>query len=160
MTPELTALTLAALLQVVQFVLYAVPANLELGSGYTMSARDREPSRQMSDKTRRLGRAMDNHFEGLILFGIAVGVVQMSGQNTVVTATCAWAYLAGALHSGLCLRLDTGPLAHLGCGPFRHNRTACRGTRLIPCTGAPVYGRCTLGVQVVPPLFDQGELNV
>tara|TARA_R110002020_G_scaffold451607_2_gene665680 strand:+ start:7958 stop:8353 length:396 start_codon:yes stop_codon:yes gene_type:complete len=94
MTPELTALTLAALLQVVQFVLYAVPANLELGSGYTMSARDREPSRQMSDKTRRLGRAMDNHFEGLILFGIAVGVVQMSGQNTVVTATCAWAYLA------------------------------------------------------------------
>ena len=94
MTPELTALTLAALLQVVQFVLYAVPANLELGSGYTMSARDREPSRQMSDKPRRLGRAMDNHFEGLILFGIAVGVVQMSGQNTVVTATCAWAYLA------------------------------------------------------------------
>ena len=94
MTPELTALTLAALLQVVQFVLYAVPANLELGSGYTMSARDREPSRQMSEKTRRLGRAMDNHFEGLILFGIAVGVVQMSGQNTVVTAACAWAYLA------------------------------------------------------------------
>tara|TARA_R110000787_G_scaffold48632_10_gene116958 strand:+ start:771 stop:1166 length:396 start_codon:yes stop_codon:yes gene_type:complete len=94
MTPELTALTLAALLQVVQFVLYAVPANLELGSGYTMSARDREPSRQMSDKTRRLGRAMDNHFEGLILFGIAVGVVQMSGQNTGVTAACAWAYLA------------------------------------------------------------------
>lgn len=94
MTPELTALTLAALLQVVQFVLYAVPANLELGSGYTMSARDREPSRQMSDKTRRLGRAMDNHFEGLILFGIAVGVVQMSGQNTGVTAACAWIYLA------------------------------------------------------------------
>lgn len=94
MTPELTALTLAALLQVVQFVLYAVPANLELGSGYTMSARDREPSRQMSEKTRRLGRAMDNHFEGLILFGIAVGVVQMSGQNTGVTAACAWVYLA------------------------------------------------------------------
>jgi len=94
MTPELTALTLAALLQVVQFVLYAVPANLELGSGYTMSARDREPSRQMSEKTRRLGRAMDNHFEGLILFGIAVGVVQMSGQNTGVTAACAWIYLA------------------------------------------------------------------
>ncbi|MDR9483807.1 MAG: MAPEG family protein, partial [Sediminimonas sp.] len=35
MTPELTALTLAALLQVVQYVLYAVPANLELGTGYT-----------------------------------------------------------------------------------------------------------------------------
>ena len=41
MTPELTALTLAALLQVVQFVLMAVPANLELGPGKTASARDR-----------------------------------------------------------------------------------------------------------------------
>ncbi|PIV73605.1 MAG: hypothetical protein COW55_12420, partial [Rhodobacteraceae bacterium CG17_big_fil_post_rev_8_21_14_2_50_65_11] len=55
MTPELTALTLAALLQVVQFVLYAVPANRELGPGYTMSARDRDPSRQMSAHTARLG---------------------------------------------------------------------------------------------------------
>lgn len=93
MTPELTALTLAALLQVVQFVLYAVPANRDLTPGYTMSARDRDPSRQMSERTARLGRAFDNHFEGLILFAIAVGVTQMSGQNTGFTAACAWAYL-------------------------------------------------------------------
>ena len=51
MTPELTALTLAALLQVVQYVLMSVPANLELGAGKTMSARDREPSRRMSTPT-------------------------------------------------------------------------------------------------------------
>ena len=31
MTQEITALALAALLQAVQFVLYAIPANLELG---------------------------------------------------------------------------------------------------------------------------------
>ncbi len=93
MTPELTVLTLAALLQVVQFMLYAVPANREVGPGYTMSARDRDPSRPMSDRTARLGRAFDNHFEGLILFAIAVGVIQMSGQNTALTATCAWVYL-------------------------------------------------------------------
>jgi hypothetical protein len=37
MTPELTALTLAALLQVVQFVLMSVPANLELGPTKTAS---------------------------------------------------------------------------------------------------------------------------
>jgi len=92
-TPELTVLTLAALLQVVQFVLYAVPANREVGPGYTMSARDRDPSRPMSDRTARLGRAFDNHFEGLILFAIAVGVIQMSSQNTALTATCAWVYL-------------------------------------------------------------------
>ncbi|SDG49320.1 MAPEG family protein [Sulfitobacter delicatus] len=93
MSIELTVLTLAALLQGLQFVLYAVPANREIGPGYTMSARDREPSRALSDRTARLGRAMDNHFEGLILFGIAVGVIQMSGQNTALTAACAWVYL-------------------------------------------------------------------
>ncbi|MFG6559562.1 MAPEG family protein [Sulfitobacter sp. 1A15299] len=97
MSAELTVLTLAALLQGVQFVLYAVPANRELGPGYTMSARDREPSRVMSDRTARLGRALDNHFEGLILFGIAVGVVQMSAQNTAFTVACAWVYLIARL---------------------------------------------------------------
>ncbi|UOA32631.1 hypothetical protein DSM110093_02433 [Sulfitobacter sp. DSM 110093] len=93
MSIELTVLALAALLQGLQFVLYAVPANREIGPGYTMSARDREPSRKLSDRTARLGRALDNHFEGLILFGIAVGVVQMSAQNTAFTAACAWVYL-------------------------------------------------------------------
>ncbi|UOA15684.1 MULTISPECIES: MAPEG family protein [Sulfitobacter] len=93
MSVELTVLALAALLQGLQFVLYAVPANREIGPGYTMSARDREPSRALSDRTARLGRALDNHFEGLILFGIAVGVVQMSAQNTAFTAACAWVYL-------------------------------------------------------------------
>jgi uncharacterized MAPEG superfamily protein len=93
MTPELTALILAALLQVVQFILYAVPANREIGPGYTMSARDRDPSRPMSERTSRLGRAFDNHFEGLILFAIAVGVIQMSGQNSTFTAACGWTYL-------------------------------------------------------------------
>jgi uncharacterized MAPEG superfamily protein len=93
MTPELTALTLAALLQVVQYALYAVPANLELGPGYTMSARDREPSKQMSDRTARLGRAMDNHFEGLILFTIACVVVTLAGKSTSFTTICAVTYL-------------------------------------------------------------------
>tara|TARA_R110002049_G_scaffold84804_5_gene215830 strand:+ start:112 stop:507 length:396 start_codon:yes stop_codon:yes gene_type:complete len=93
MSVELTVLTLAALLQGLQFVLYAVPANREIGPGYTMSARDRKPSRKLSDRTARLGRALDNHFEGLILFGIAVAVVQMSAQNTAFTAACAWVYL-------------------------------------------------------------------
>lgn len=93
MSPELTTLTFAALLQVVQFVLYAIPANKELGPGYTMSARDRAPSRPMSDRTARLGRAMENHFESLILFGIAVMVIQTSSQNSAFTAAMGWTYL-------------------------------------------------------------------
>lgn len=94
MTPELTVLTLAAILQIVQFALYAVPANKELGMGYTMSSRDTAPTRQISEQTARLGRAFDNHFQGLILFTIAVGVIEMSGQNSGFTALCAWVYLA------------------------------------------------------------------
>jgi len=97
MTPELTVLTLAALWQIVQFMLFAVPANLQIGSGYLMSARDRPPSREMSDKTARLGRALANHFEGLILFTIAVLVIQLSAQNSSLTAACAWIYLGARI---------------------------------------------------------------
>jgi uncharacterized MAPEG superfamily protein len=94
MTPELTALALAGLLQVVQFALFAVPANLELGTGYTSSARDRPPSQPMSTLTGRLQRAMNNHFEGLILFTLAVVVVTLGNQSSPVTHYAAWAYLA------------------------------------------------------------------
>jgi uncharacterized MAPEG superfamily protein len=92
MTPELTALTLAALLQVVQFVLsMSVPANLELGPDQDrLAARPRPDGRlaggaAQSTKTARLLRALDNHFEGLILFGIACTVITVSGQSTGFT---------------------------------------------------------------------------
>ena len=111
MTPELTALTLAALLQVAQFALFAIPANRELGAGYTSSARDRPPSRQMSPVTSRLQRAMNNHFEGLILFTIAVVVVTLGQQSSGVTQTAAWVYLAA--------RIAYVPAYALGLRPWR-----------------------------------------
>lgn len=98
MTPELTALALAGLLQVVQYILMSVPANLELGPGKTLGPRD--PDRlgkplieQVSPRTGRLFRALNNHFEGLILFTLAVVVVTLSGQSSGFTAACAWTYL-------------------------------------------------------------------
>lgn len=97
MTPELTALALAGLLQAVQYVLFAVPANLELGTGYTSSARDRPPSRQLSLTTARLQRALNNHFEGLILFTLAVVVVTLSGKAGAFSAACGWIYLAARI---------------------------------------------------------------
>jgi uncharacterized MAPEG superfamily protein len=97
MTPELTALALCGLLQMVQFVLFAVPANLELGTGYTSSPRDRPPSRQMSTVTARLQRAMSNHFEGLILFTLATLVVTLSGQSSALTQTAAWVFLGARI---------------------------------------------------------------
>ena len=109
MTPELTVLTLAALLAVVQFVLYAVPANKDLGTDYTMSARDTDPTRPMSTRAGRLGRAFDNHMEWLMFFAIAVGVVQMSGQNSTFTAICAWVYLLARIAYVPAYVLDMNP---------------------------------------------------
>lgn len=111
MTPELTALALAGLLQVVQYALFALPANLELGPGYTSSPRDRPPSRAMSVRTGRLQRALNNHFEGLILFTLAVAVTTLSGQSTAFTAACGWVYLAA--------RILYVPAYALGWRPWR-----------------------------------------
>ncbi|MCU0904010.1 MAG: MAPEG family protein [Tabrizicola sp.] len=97
MTPELTALALAGLLQALQFHLFAIPANKELGTGYTSSPRDYPPSRQISVLTGRLQRALNNHFEGLILFTLAVVVVTLGNQSTAVTQTAAWAYLGARI---------------------------------------------------------------
>lgn len=94
MTPELTALALAGLLQCVQYALFAIPANLQLGTGYTASPRDRPPTRQLSVTAARLQRALTNHFEGLILFTLAVVVVTLGNQSTAVTQYAAYIYLA------------------------------------------------------------------
>ena len=97
MTPELTVLALAGLLQAVQFLLFAIPANMELGTGYTSSARDKPPSRQMSVRTARLQRALNNHFEALILFALAVVVVTLGQKSSNATQTAAWVYLAARI---------------------------------------------------------------
>ena len=116
MTPELTTLTLAGLLQVIQYALMSIPANLELGTGKTLSPRDRERlggslEEQLSPKTARLLRALNNHFEGLILFTLAVVVVTLSGQSTAFTAACAWVYLGA--------RVAYIPAYYFGLSPWR-----------------------------------------
>ena len=102
MSPELTALTYAGLLQGVQFALMSVRANMELPRGKTMGPRD--PDRlgkplveQVSPRTGRLFRALNNHFEGLILFTLAVVVLVLGDKTTGLTAACAWIYLAARI---------------------------------------------------------------
>lgn len=94
MTAELTALALAGLLQVGQYALFAIPANVQLGTGYTSSPRDRPPLRQLSLRTARLQRALTNHFEALTLFTLAVVVVTLGNQSSPVTQYAAYIYLA------------------------------------------------------------------
>ncbi len=116
MTPELTALALAILLQAAQFCLMAVPANLELGPGKTLSPRD--PDRlgkpildQVSTKTGRLIRAMNNHFEALILFTATVAVISLADKNTGFSAVCAYTYLGA--------RVLYVPAYYFGLTPWR-----------------------------------------
>ncbi len=116
MTPELTVLALAALLQGVQFALMAIPANLELGPAKTTSPRDNsrmgKPMAELvSDKTGRLIRAMNNHFEALILFTIAVVVVSLGDKGTGFSAICAWTYLGA--------RILYIPAYYFGWAPWR-----------------------------------------
>lgn len=111
MPPELTALALAGLVQMVQFVLFAVPANVELGTRYTSGPRDKAPDRPLSPLSGRLQRAMNNHFEGLILFTLAVVVVVLGDQSSAVTVACAWAYLVA--------RILYVPAYALGLTPWR-----------------------------------------
>lgn len=102
MNSELTILIYAALLQCIQFALMAVPANMELGTGKTASPRDLDRLGKpmielLSVKTARLARAMSNHFEALILFGIAITVVSLSDQTNAITTACAWTYLGARI---------------------------------------------------------------
>ncbi len=116
MTPELTVLALAALLQAVQFALMAIPTNIEVGVGKTLSPRDssrlgKPLIEQVSDKTGRLIRAMNNHFEALILFTIAVVVITLGDKGTGFSAVCAWTYLTA--------RILYIPAYYFGLTPWR-----------------------------------------
>jgi uncharacterized MAPEG superfamily protein len=92
MTPELTVLALAAILQVAQIMLAGATMNRDAGADYNASPRD-VPA-DFSPLTGRLRRAVSNHFEALTLFTIAAVVVTMSGSAGAMTAACAWIYLA------------------------------------------------------------------
>ncbi|MEE4163820.1 MAG: MAPEG family protein [Woeseiaceae bacterium] len=91
MPVELKVLGYAALLQFVQFIVMAIPVNLQLGVAYTGGNRDEQ--KQATGVPGRLKRALDNHFEGLILFTIAVLVVVLGDAGSELTEKCAWAYL-------------------------------------------------------------------
>jgi uncharacterized MAPEG superfamily protein len=92
MTPELTVLALAAILQVAQIMLAGWSMNRDAGAEYNTSPRDTQP--EFSPLTGRLRRAVSNHFEALTLFTVAVVVVSLSGAAGTTTAVCAWIYFA------------------------------------------------------------------
>lgn len=109
MTSELTALTLGALLQALQIGIAAKVMNKDVGVKWNASPRDEEP--KFSPLTGRLRRAVNNHFEALILFTIAVVVVTLSQSQSALTQTCAWAWLVA--------RIFYFPAYGMGLSPWR-----------------------------------------
>lgn len=91
MPVELKILGYAGLLQFLQFIIMAIPVNLQLGVAYTGGNRDEQ--QQATGVPGRLKRALDNHFEGLILFMIAVLLVVLGEAGNSLTERCAWVYL-------------------------------------------------------------------
>lgn len=91
MSAELIVLALAGLLQGLQFAVFSVAANRQIGPKVAMGTRDNVPA--LTGQAGRLQRALNNHFEGLILFSLAVIVVTLGQQESAFTAGCAWLYL-------------------------------------------------------------------
>ena len=95
MTPELMALTLAALLQVLQFCAYSIASISQVGVYKAAGPRDK--SIELTGVAGRLQRTMNNHFEGLILFTIAVVVITYPDQSSGITMLCSFAYLGARI---------------------------------------------------------------
>ncbi|MCZ0962160.1 MAPEG family protein [Paracoccus benzoatiresistens] len=95
MTAEVMALALAGLLQGLQFAAFSVAANLQVGPRVAMGPRDNPP--HLTGTAGRLQRAMNNHFEGLILFTLAIVAVTLGEATSALTATCAWIYLVARI---------------------------------------------------------------
>ncbi|WBU65065.1 MAPEG family protein [Paracoccus aerodenitrificans] len=115
MAAELTVLALAALLQAFQIGLAGMVMNSDVGATWNTGPRDSQP--EFSALTGRLRRAVNNHFEGLVFFTIAVVVVTASGQESAVTAASAWIYLLA--------RVLYIPAYALGWSPWRSVIWAC-----------------------------------
>ncbi len=109
MTPELTALATAALVQFAQLGVFGYYVRSQGNLGYQTGNRDTPPPH--TGKAARAQRAMANHTENLILFAIAVVVVTLGDQGTAFTATCAWLYVLA--------RILYVPAYVFGLGPLR-----------------------------------------
>lgn len=105
---EFTALGLAALLQVVQIGLAGASMHRDDHS-WNAGPRDRDP--EFSPRTLRLRRAVNNHFEALIFFTIAVVLTLVADTSGALSASCAALYL--------CARVLYIPAYALGWNPWR-----------------------------------------
>lgn len=111
MTPELTALALAALVQFATLGVFGCLVGQQGKLAYQAGNRDTPAPHR--GPAARAQRALANHTENLILFAVAVAVavVTLGGEASRLTAVCAWLYVAA--------RILYVPAYVLGLGPLR-----------------------------------------
>ena len=92
---EITVLIGAALVHSLLFLLFSISANIQVGPKRTLGPRD-EPI-DLSGKVARVQRALNNSFESLILFGIAIFVLVAQGKESNLSAIVAHVFLAARI---------------------------------------------------------------
>jgi len=95
MTQELTILTYAALLLIIQIGLSAVGGIIQNGLSYSISSRD--SAKPLAGIFGRTDRALNNYYSALVLFTIAVVVLTLAGKSNDLTVNCAWVFLAARI---------------------------------------------------------------
>ena len=79
---EIKILGYAAMLQFVQYILMAIPVNIQMGIAYTGGNRDEQ--RRPTGIPGRIKRALDNHFEGLCKALECEQLLEREGMRNVV----------------------------------------------------------------------------
>lgn len=93
MTPELAALAATALIHFVAVGWSQRALEADIGHAGNLGTRENLDSR-LSEHTLRLRRALANHVENSALFLTAVVLVELTGSHSLLTALCAWVYVA------------------------------------------------------------------
>lgn len=93
LTPELAALTAAAVVQFATVIAAQRALERDVGHDANLGTREGVEDR-LSPRTQRLRRASANFTENIGPFIIAVLVVVLAGKTSALTATLAWVFVA------------------------------------------------------------------
>jgi uncharacterized MAPEG superfamily protein len=107
MSLELKMLALSVVLGLVQILLSAHSASLQVGYRWTATAREARPT--LTGVAGRLERALHNFLETFPLFAAAVLLVQVTGRNGPMSAIGAEMYFRGSRHLRPALRRGDPP---------------------------------------------------
>lgn len=92
MTPELAALAASAFVHIAAVGWAQRGLEADIGRDGNTGTRENLDA-QLSEPTKRLRRALNNHIENTGLFIIAVVLVELTHSHSLLTAICAWIFV-------------------------------------------------------------------